>query len=287
MEGSDRYLVMKLLRGKSLESMLQDYGRLQWRLATILILHVSRALAHLASRGIVHRDVKPENIFITSPTADGGGLVHSSCNGAAVIGLPSSSLAAVLIDLGLACRVADLDPPPPPAAPALRRAVAPSAGSATKLGDPLGSGFCAPEQVHDARTAHYSADVYSLGATWHAAVMGKLTGEGSYTSVHARAPDVPPAIRAMMDWMLHKDPDARPASGDALVAHIEAVLRSPFDAHAVRSARQAHERRRRRADLRSCAARNVAGTIGLMLFTWLLWITLELRDPVPDPIGQL
>ena len=41
-DGEDHYLVMKLLRGKSLEEVLQDAGRLEWKTATQLMLDVSR-----------------------------------------------------------------------------------------------------------------------------------------------------------------------------------------------------------------------------------------------------
>ena len=82
------FLVMKLLRGKSLEELLQDCGRLHWRTATTLILHLARALAHLHTVGIVHRDVKPENLMVTADndrctfsSYEGEELVHSSCNG--------------------------------------------------------------------------------------------------------------------------------------------------------------------------------------------------------------
>jgi|Transcript_43454 eukaryotic-like serine/threonine-protein kinase len=57
-DGKDHYVVMKLLRGKSLAEILQDCGRLDWRTATTLVLHVARALAHLKSLHIVHRDVR-------------------------------------------------------------------------------------------------------------------------------------------------------------------------------------------------------------------------------------
>ena len=122
------FLVMKLLRGKSLEELLQDCGRLHWRTATTLILHLARALAHLHTVGIVHRDVKPENLMIT---ADNDRCTFSSYEGeepalepqrrgGADLGRGGAGLRAVLIDLGLARRATsgadatDTSAPPSP-----------------------------------------------------------------------------------------------------------------------------------------------------------------------------
>uniref|UniRef100_A0A7S2NDE7 Protein kinase domain-containing protein n=1 Tax=Haptolina brevifila TaxID=156173 RepID=A0A7S2NDE7_9EUKA len=187
-DGDDHYMVMSLLRGKSLEAVLQDAGRLEWRTATQLMLHVARALAYLKTHGIIHRDIKPQNIMVTKSGEDndGGGIVHSSSNGAAALGVTSDGgaagfnslssedistagmfdLSAVLIDLGLARRMSDDDEVPPCVTPlplnasdsAMRRVATPAWSA-------IGSvGFMAPEQVRDARAAQYSADVYSLGA---------------------------------------------------------------------------------------------------------------------------
>ena len=159
---------MKRLRGKSLEELLQDCGRLHWRTATTLILHLARALAHLHTVGIVHRDVKPENLMIT---ADNDRCTFSSyegeepCTRAATArrrwtsGAAAPGLRAVLIDLGLARRAtsgadatdtffgaAEPEPEPTPAM-AMRRVATPAYSS---IGSP---GFMAPEQIRDAATA--------------------------------------------------------------------------------------------------------------------------------------
>ena len=62
---------MRLLRGKCLDSLILEQGRLDWRLATRLALHVARGLAHLEARGVIHRDVKPENVMVCA--GEGGG----------------------------------------------------------------------------------------------------------------------------------------------------------------------------------------------------------------------
>lgn len=57
------YLVMELLQGENLADMLQTEGALAWSRAKAMILQVCRALHAAHEKGILHRDVKPENCF--------------------------------------------------------------------------------------------------------------------------------------------------------------------------------------------------------------------------------
>src|SRR5438477_523463 len=64
-ENGVRYAVMELLEGTTLrERMLK--GPLAWRKAAEIGVAVADALSAAHSKGIIHRDVKPENIFLTS-----------------------------------------------------------------------------------------------------------------------------------------------------------------------------------------------------------------------------
>ena len=304
-DSGDHFLVMKLLRGKSLEEMLQDCGRLDWKTATKLMLHLARALAHLESLGIIHRDVKPENIMITKTGNDDAGgepLVHSSCNGAAAL-FPCEDWHAVLIDMGLARRAAErphdvpegVEPSPswaggmpgslPEAAPTMRRVATPAWSA---IGSP---GFMAPEQIRDARSAGHAADVYGLGTTWYAVLAGTLPFSAStphktmqqclhsdVQPISAHLPDVPKAVEALLHWILQREPRVRPPCGPYLVAQMEAVLAAPHDAQRVLRAREAHERRRRRQDMLSSCLHAAALSVGGLLFAWLAWDTLMLPD---------
>jgi serine/threonine-protein kinase len=58
------YLVMELLRGKTLQARM-DQGRLSLEEVVAITLQVCRALAAAHGAGIVHRDMKPDNIFLT------------------------------------------------------------------------------------------------------------------------------------------------------------------------------------------------------------------------------
>jgi hypothetical protein len=61
--GKVAYFVMKLLRGKSLSGLLAERGRLDAEEIRGLLIQAAGALGHAHKRGIVHRDVKPDNIM--------------------------------------------------------------------------------------------------------------------------------------------------------------------------------------------------------------------------------
>ena len=58
------YIVMELIDGITLKQYMERRGQLNWREALHFITQVMRALSHAHSRGIIHRDIKPQNIMI-------------------------------------------------------------------------------------------------------------------------------------------------------------------------------------------------------------------------------
>jgi serine/threonine-protein kinase len=62
----DPFIVMELLHGTSLASVLESEGRLSSARAVQLLLPIADALAVAHSKGFVHRDVKPDNVFIAN-----------------------------------------------------------------------------------------------------------------------------------------------------------------------------------------------------------------------------
>ena len=58
------YIVMELLDGKTLEEYMDEKGVLPWKEALRYATQITEALAHAHSRGIVHRDIKPQNIMV-------------------------------------------------------------------------------------------------------------------------------------------------------------------------------------------------------------------------------
>ncbi|MCB1185478.1 serine/threonine protein kinase, partial [bacterium] len=59
------YLVMELLPGRSLGDLLEDGHRLPWERAVRLVTQLVGALAYAHAKGFLHRDLKPDNVFLT------------------------------------------------------------------------------------------------------------------------------------------------------------------------------------------------------------------------------
>lgn len=61
------YIVTELLRGRTLRARLGDSGRLPLEEAIPLLLQIFQTLAACHAHGVIHRDVKPENVFLLAP----------------------------------------------------------------------------------------------------------------------------------------------------------------------------------------------------------------------------
>lgn len=62
--GDTEYIVMELIDGITLKQYMEKRGQLSWRESLHFITQIMRALSHAHSRGIVHRDIKPQNIMV-------------------------------------------------------------------------------------------------------------------------------------------------------------------------------------------------------------------------------
>ena len=62
--GETEYIVMELIEGITLKQYMERRGKLNWREALHFITQIARGLSHAHSRGIIHRDIKPQNIMI-------------------------------------------------------------------------------------------------------------------------------------------------------------------------------------------------------------------------------
>ena len=58
------YIVMELIDGITLKQYMERRGRMDWREALHFITQIMRGLSHAHSRGIIHRDIKPQNIMV-------------------------------------------------------------------------------------------------------------------------------------------------------------------------------------------------------------------------------
>jgi hypothetical protein len=64
------FLVMELVEGEALGDHLGEGGHLAWRDALHVTAHLLRGLAHAHAQGVLHRDIKPDNIIITTRAGD-------------------------------------------------------------------------------------------------------------------------------------------------------------------------------------------------------------------------
>lgn len=66
MDGNNRYLVMEYVQGITLKQLIQQRGRLSPTTAAQITIRILSALEHAHANGIIHRDIKPQNILVAS-----------------------------------------------------------------------------------------------------------------------------------------------------------------------------------------------------------------------------
>jgi hypothetical protein len=181
--GDGLYLVMALISGPNLREVLESRGPLRVDEGVDVALQAADALEHAHALGIVHRDVKPENIMIVQK--------------------PDGGMRVLLADFGLATALTEQ--------------------RLTQSGAVMGTvAYMSPEQVAgravDART-----DVYALGTVLYECVAGDVPFPGGdiasilYRVAHQAplplrmvAPRVDPELEQVVMRCLEKDPASRP-----------------------------------------------------------------------------
>src|SRR5262249_31781151 len=142
------YLVMELVDGPNLLSWIAEHGALAAPAALRLTRQLASALGHAADLGVIHRDVKPQNVLLETPTSTSLDL-----------GFPS---VPKLVDLGLA-----------------RMAHETGNQGLTSPGAVMGTlATMAPEQFDTPDAVDFRADIYGLGCVLY----HMLTGEPAFTS---------------------------------------------------------------------------------------------------------
>jgi eukaryotic-like serine/threonine-protein kinase len=195
--GADEmYLAMEWLEGESLSARLGRAGLTAGE-AVGLARRVAEALGAAHERGIVHRDVKPSNLF-----------------------LPDGDLERVkVLDFGVA-RVGDG-----------------GTRAATRTGMMLGTpGYMAPEQARGAKDVDARADVFALGCVLFECLTGRAAFVGEHVMallakilleeaprVSELRPDVPDDLDRLVARSLHKNRDMRPRDGAHFAADLSAL----------------------------------------------------------------
>jgi serine/threonine-protein kinase len=188
------FIVMEVLRGENLAQRLRRGGLTLTQVVSV-VAQVASALAAAHRAGVVHRDLKPDNIFLIDDRGAPAGV------------------RVKLLDFGVAKLTGARDPQ-------LRTAIG------VVLGTP---DYMAPEQVRGDGHVDHRADLYALGCLMFRLLVGRPPFTGDLADVmRAHVCEPPPSMRmidprlpAELDLivgrLLAKDPAARPSSAEDVV----------------------------------------------------------------------
>ena len=211
------YVAMELLEGESLRTRLEQ-GSLTPKKATELAIQLAQGLAAAHEKGVVHRDLKPDNLWITKE----GRLK--------------------ILDFGLAKQLPGMGKGSDSYLPT----AAISPGHHTEKGMILGTlGYMSPEQVRG-ESVDARSDIFSLGVVLFEMLTGRrafLRDTASDTmaailrdepqEIEGASRPIPPGLKRIVDHCLEKVPEARFQSARDMVFDLEHVAESPGPQRAV------------------------------------------------------
>jgi hypothetical protein len=200
------YIVMELLKGQDMGSLLAMEGRLDPARVVAIVLQILSALHEAHRKGIVHRDMKPDNVFLSVD--------------------PRLREEVKLLDFGVAKIQGCLE--------------GQESMSLTRTGMTLGTPYyIAPEQARGRKDIDARVDLWALGVMMYEMLSGRLPFEGEgYNEIISNvllehheplldaAPDVPVRLAEIVERSLVKERDQRYQSatemiGDLLPLHDE------------------------------------------------------------------
>lgn len=200
------YLVMERLVGEDLQHLLDREGRLPARVGLVIAGQALLGLQTAHAAGVVHRDVKPANLFLARR---GNGEVTVK-----------------ILDFGIAKIRAD------PLASSVPTAITRPGGF---LGSPL---YMSPEQVLDSKEVDHRADLWSLGSTLYCALAGsaphqeiasigqliRAICDSPAPQLQERAAGISPEVAAVVHRALAIPRDERWADATAMLEAIQALV---------------------------------------------------------------
>lgn len=183
------YLALDRLEGRPLDGLLVARQRLSVGTVLAIAAGLGDALTHAHAAGVIHRDIKPGNVFV----ARGVGGVER----------------AMLLDFGIAHMVGEATPNRP---------------RLTRAGDVLGTPeYMAPEVLIDGDSPTPESDVYALAAMFFECLAGDVPHPGTVMNIMsalmvdkpprpitAIRPDVPAFLETVLRRALSRDPRQRP-----------------------------------------------------------------------------
>ncbi|WP_044986123.1 serine/threonine-protein kinase [Sorangium cellulosum] len=191
------YIAMELLRGEDLRARIRRLGRLPLGEVARIVTQAAKALGQAHRLGIIHRDIKPDNLFLTE--VDGETFVK-------------------VLDFGIARRARDMR----------------VTSTGNVVGTPL---YMSPEQLISSKDLDFRADLWSLGVVAYHAITGQapffgdslaaltlLVHTAKFKPPSALRPEVPPALDDWMRRALQLDPTARFGSAKEMADALERAL---------------------------------------------------------------
>lgn len=210
-DGNVHYMVHEFVDGGDLKHLLQREGRLPYDVAALIVSHLADALDYLHGRGIVHRDVKPANVLLSS---DGF---------------------AKLIDMGLAVpfdrKALSFSSAMPEESAVLEKQIDKATHRTGKVAGTVD--YMAPDQIRNSSEPSPAWDIYSLGCTFYQILTGTVpfpNGDAkqkfrAHLQVSATDPrvfdqSIPFDIVEVVRSMLAKDPGGRIRSAEEIVRRL-------------------------------------------------------------------
>ena len=193
------YYTMPFVEGESLRVHLMRAGAMPIAGAVSILRDVARALEFAHAKGVVHRDIKPDNILLAGNTA----TVSDFGIAKALLASHAVTVSAPRTDLGIV------------------------------IGTPL---YMAPEQAAADAGLDHRVDLYALGCVAYEMIAGEPPFAGSVASlIRAHIVDVPPpivtkradvpeALAVLVERCLQKDPDDRPASAREILEVLDNLV---------------------------------------------------------------
>ena len=193
------YIVMQYLHGETLAAYRRALGRIPLAEAVRIGREIAGGLADAHAHGLIHRDIKPDNIFLEGPKRQ-----------------------VKIIDFGLARDVADDA----------------AASHVTHDGAVVGTpAYMSPERIGDG-VVDARSDIFGLGVMLYEVLSGRLPFEGtsmmamlaaisrgSPPALADVAPDVPADVSALVMRLMAHAPADRPASAEAVADELAAIER--------------------------------------------------------------
>ena len=200
-DGELLYYVMPVATGESLRDRLATTGAMPVVEALRVAMDATEALVHAHAQGVVHRDIKPDNVLLSGDHA-------------------------IVVDFGIAKAVGTA------------RLSDTLTSEGTSLGTPA---YMSPEQAAGDGEIDHRADLYAVGAllfemlagapafagTWQQILTDKLTKDAP--SVAPGCAAAPPELVRLVARCLARDPADRPATAEALLGELRAIASPKVD----------------------------------------------------------